>query len=386
MRPTKTPEVDLLIVHQFDPARPVPGGIDTCIRGVLKYQRHFARVAVVGVDATIDPGRALGDWETHDVGGGPFQFLPVARLDPADQSRRIPHSLRLAGGLVRFRGELPRARYVQTHRADLATVIDALVHRQVGDLYFIHTQSEGLSRGTSDSLWTTAAPVHEAIERRAISKAVGVAVFNPEYGLDLSMRYAHAFAMPTWYDPAITQRAASARQPRRTLWVGRMEPPKDPMLALDVQRYLTETYPSEGWRLVMVGDGTLHDDVCGRAEHIAGVTVTGRLPPEEVARQMAIASSLMMTSVPGYEGFPRVLVEAMASGAVPVVTGGSDTGALVAHSANGFVTTRIPSEIGEALRAAEYISPTAAQATALRLSAPTVIADLYSRLTGGHTG
>ena len=40
-----------LIVEQFDPERPKPGGIDTCIRGLLEFAPPDQDLAVVGVDA-----------------------------------------------------------------------------------------------------------------------------------------------------------------------------------------------------------------------------------------------------------------------------------------------------------------------------------------------
>ncbi len=52
-----------------------------------------------------------------------------------------------------------------------------------------------------------------------------------------------------------------------------------------------------------------------------------------------------MTSHPGYEGYARVLVEAMASGLPAVVTQGSDTGGLVIDGRTGYVCGRDPSEL-----------------------------------------
>ena len=55
----------------------------------------------------------------------------------------------------------------------------------------------------------------------------------------------------------------------------------------------------------------------------------------------------LMTSHAGYEGFPRVLVEAMAAGLPAVVTEGSDTGGLIQQGVSGFVCGRDPEELAE---------------------------------------
>jgi glycosyltransferase involved in cell wall biosynthesis len=80
-----------------------------------------------------------------------------------------------------------------------------------------------------------------------------------------------------------------------------------------------------------------------------------------------------MTSRPGYEGHPRVLIEALASGLPSVVTQGSDTGSLVVDGTNGFVCSRDPGELADAVRRARTLSREAARASVDELSAPTVV-------------
>jgi hypothetical protein len=65
----------------------------------------------------------------------------------------------------------------------------------------------------------------------------------------------------------------------------------------------------------------------------------------------------LMTSHAGYEGFPRVLVEAMAAGLPAVVTEGSDTGGLIQQGVSGFVYGRDPEELADAIRAARGLDP-----------------------------
>jgi hypothetical protein len=129
--------VDRIVIHQFDPARPSPGGIDTCLRGIARYADPAVELAFVGVDTGHGPtGRALGRWERHQFGGRSIWFMPVVRLDPADQVRRVPHSIRLMAGVLRFRKHLPGRALVQVHRMDTAFAASAVVR---GDQsYFIH--------------------------------------------------------------------------------------------------------------------------------------------------------------------------------------------------------------------------------------------------------
>ena len=154
--------VDWLIIHQFDAARASPGGIDTVIRGILRHLDPSVSVAVVGVDTTPggDPQR-VGRWETHSYGERTFRFMPVVSLDPADQSRRIPHTARLVAGVVRHRGSLPPARRLQCHRMDTALTLSALL--RVPLAYVIHTQVAGSTGRSSDSFWRFAGQIHPCL-------------------------------------------------------------------------------------------------------------------------------------------------------------------------------------------------------------------------------
>lgn len=369
--------VDRLVVHQVDPARPAPGGIDSCLRGLLRYAPAAMTIAVVGVDVGGVPGRRIGRWELHRQGGTSIFFLPVTTLDPGDQRRRIPHSVRLVGGLARFRHRLPRARLVQAHRADVAAAAVALLRRPLA--YFIHNQAAGLTGTTSDSFWRRLGSGHERLEARLVRRAHDVVVFNEDYARELAPLNPAARFSPTWYDPQLVTFAADPVDPHRIVWVGRLEAPKDPRLAVQVLERLAERDPAAPWVLDVVGDGTLRRDVERAVADLdpalrSRVRLHGRLAPGEVAATMAGAGVFLMTSHPGYEGFPRVLVEAMASGLPAVVTAGSDTGGLVAEGHNGFVCERSVDDLAGAVERALGLERAAARSSVDQFSAPTLVA------------
>ncbi len=375
--------VDRLIVHQFDPARSSPGGIDTCLRGMCRYLPAGLEVAVVGVDTGVGhPGRVLGRWERHDLGDGhPFWFLPVAALDPAEGARRVPHSVRLVTGLARFRGAIPRADIVQVHGLNSALALRVLLRRP--QAYFIHTQEQGLTGSTSDSFWRFTGHAHGALERRTVGAATDVVVFNADYAEVVRGWNPRARFSPTWFDPAlITDRPETERDPFQVLWVGRLEVPKDPVLAVEAFVALVEADPDAAWKLDLLGQGTMLEQVRAQVEalhpSIAGrISVPGRVAPREVADRMGAAGVFLMTSHPGYEGYPRVLVEAMASGLPSVVTDGSDTGHLVVDGQTGWVCGRDPLELAGRVREAAHLDRAAVRAAVADLSAPVLIDRIY---------
>ncbi|WP_084644379.1 glycosyltransferase family 4 protein [Microbacterium gubbeenense] len=380
--PSEPDELDRVIIHQFDAARPSPGGIDTCIRGILKYASNSQRIAVIGVDTGVGPAwRKLGQWEKYETAGASFYFLPVVSLDPADQNRKIPHALRLIGGLLKHRRRVPSAAFVQAHRADTALAISMLLKGRL--TYFIHTQESGLTGKTSDSVWRRAAILHAAIEKRVARRAERIAVFNPDYAKIVARWNRNTRGFPTWYDPELIS-AEADRVAKKVLWVGRVEVPKDPLLAVSVFEELTARDPE--WTMDIVGSGTLLEQTRAHAEVVGpALRVHGRTAPEEVATLMARSDVFLMTSHPGYEGFPRVLVEAMASGCRPVVTDGSDTGSLVDEAVTGYVTGRDSKHIALRVIESSAIDRGLVRAVVHSFSAPAVIEDIYADLSTWKT-
>jgi glycosyltransferase involved in cell wall biosynthesis len=360
--------VERLIVHQFDPARPSPGGIDTCLRGISKYLPRTASVAFVGVDTGEGPaGRKLGQWEVYERNGSKFHFLPVVTLDPANQSRRIPHSLRLVLGVLRYRKKIPRAKWVQTHRMDTGWSVSRILPGKRA--YFIHTQENGLTGNTSDSFWRLAGVFHRKLEQSVVTKADQIVVFNEDYAKLVHSWNQNTQYSPTWFDPDLIHATEnSARDPFRILWVGRLEVPKDPKLAVDAFADLVRRDPNSPWKLDILGSGTLLGDLKHQTEGL----------PAEIASRINLRGRV---AHPGYEGYPRVLVESLASGLLAVATAGSDTGHLIVDRESGFVTSRDPVEIAERLREATAIGRDKTRMSVSHLSAPQVIASIYQEET-----
>jgi glycosyltransferase involved in cell wall biosynthesis len=256
--------------------------------------------------------------------------------------------------------------------------------------YFIHTQENGLTGQTSDSFWRRTGGVHQKLERSVVARADQVVVFNEDYAGVVARWNEDAQYSPTWFDPDLidTSAADSEHVPHRIIWVGRLEVPKDPRLALEAFAALLTREPDAAWSLQMLGSGTLLPELGEYVDSLPAdvrqrIQLRGRVAPAEVAEAMRTAGVFLMTSHPGYEGYPRVLVESLASGLPAVVTEGSDTGHLIADGEAGYVTDRDPNTIADRLIAAACLDRAVARAAAAHLSAPKVINDIYERTPSG---
>ncbi len=116
-------------------------------------------------------------------------------------------------------------------------------------------------------------------------------------------------------------------------YVGRFDRQKNPSLLLEAFGRITYRYPNT--YLVMVGAGPLLDEVKGRAKLLGildKVVFPGFLPGRKVIHAFDIFA---LSS--DFEGFPYVLLEAMAEGLPIVATKVGGTEMVLEHGKNGFV-------------------------------------------------
>ncbi len=372
--------IDRLVVQQFDPRRTVTiGGIVTCLRGVLDYAPPGVTVAIVGVEDSGSADSPLGRWQTIRRGDRDVWFLPVARIDSTRPKGFVPHSARLVAGLLRYRARIPRAASLQAHRVDVGLVTRVLFRGPL--VYCIHTQERGLLGPTSDSFWRLLGNLHERLDRAVARRAERVIVFNPAYSEKVRQWNPRTVSAPTWFDPAITIVARDPAPPA-VVWVGRLEEPKDPELAVRTFAALAQGDRDEPWTLEVIGSGTLRPAlealIATLPPSVAGrITLRGRLAAADVADARSRSGVFLMTSHAGYEGFPRVLVEAMAAGLPAVVTQGADTGGLVQQGVSGFVCGRDPAELADAITAARTLDRAKVAAAVAALSAPRVVREVF---------
>jgi glycosyltransferase involved in cell wall biosynthesis len=372
--------IDRLIVQQYDAQRTLTiGGIDTCLRGVLEYSPPDVTIGVVGVLDDASGGGVLGRWQKVRKGERDIWFLPVARIDTTRPKGVVPFSVRLIAGLLRYRARIPRAESLQAHRVDVGLATRLLFRGPL--VYCIHTQERGLLGPTSDSFWRKFGDLHERLDRWIVRRAERVIVFNPAYAEKVRRWNPRTAAAPTWFDPAITVPAPDPHPPA-LVWVGRLETPKNPELAIRTFAALAKSDPDEPWTFEVIGSGTLRPElealIATLPPDVASrITLRGRLAAADVAEARSRSGVFLMTSHAGYEGFPRVLVEAMAAGLPAVVTEGADTGGLVQQGVSGFTCGRDPQELADAVRAARGLDRAKVTEAVSALSAPRVVRENF---------
>jgi glycosyltransferase involved in cell wall biosynthesis len=334
-----------VVFHQFDPTVHAAAGISLMARDLIEHGPPEDAFSVVGVDS--EGKFATGAWTEIEIGARRVRFMPVARIDPRDQSRKIPHAARFAGGVLRYRPATDGAT-MHAHRAEIGALL-ATLHRGVPLIQFIHGDAEEFLPHRSETFWRFAPRAYPATERFVARRAVRTIVPNIRAYERLSRTSTRvAYSRLNWFDGRLFRpTSVPPDEPLRIGWAGRFEPPKDPLLAVAVFARLNDLgIDFSAW---MAGQGTLERKTRAAIER-AGlaerVQLLGLLEPADLAVTLAGSTVFLMTS--RWEGMPRGALEALGSGVPVVSTNVGELRNAVQAGVNGFLSGgATPEELGE---------------------------------------
>lgn len=322
----------LTIFYQFNPWNPTIGGIQTCIRYVIKYAPSEINIRLVGT-GNGDRTMPVGKWHEAELFGRNFAFMPLIHL-PNDNIRGlVPTTVKYTMALL---GRDFSSDFLQFHRIEPTLVTSTWSGNRI---FYIHNDIDQEMKGTGEGggiLWRRFPSAYFALERRLVGQFDRIFSCNTKAANQYQQRYPEIADRVSYLantvDSEIFSALSSQEQEqgriklaqelelspdtRFILFAGRLHPQKQPLLL--VRSFATLNDPHA--HLLIVGQGELEESVraeIGRLGLSNRVTLFAALPQSKLANLYRVSSIFVLTSA--YEGLCRGSIEALACG-TPVVT------------------------------------------------------------------
>lgn len=388
------------IFYPADPVGVVPGGIDTFLRGLIKWAPPDIEFALVGMTTAPDE-RPVGQWSRCRIGEREFDFFPLLAVANAGGRSRVPLSLRYTLALLRHLDPLRNGFDVfDFHRPEPSLLfVDDTRPKNA----FFHNDPQVIRLSASDNRWKRVPALYDLIEKRAMARFASVWCVR-ESGVQ-ALRERHPAQaevvsfVPTWVDAEVfhpvddTRRAALRRQAAQAhrldaaaQWVvsvGRLDTQKDPQLLFEAFALLHGQGRRIAW--LVVGDGVLRpalERLCAAAGLGDHVRFVGLRPPGEIADLLRAADAYALSSA--YEGMPMALLEALGCGLPAAVTDVGEVRRVVQPGINGAIASARDAEsfataLGEVLDDAVTRRGAPACAAVAAYRPADVLAPVYER-------
>jgi glycosyltransferase involved in cell wall biosynthesis len=359
----------IAILYPSDPAGNAPSGIDSVIRGILKWAPPDLQYTLLG--ATTDPiARPVGIEVDVKLGHRDVRFLPLVAMDAKAGRSGVPVVVRYMWALNRHAKNIDLSGFdiLDFHRVEPVW----LFRRDPRPKNVIVHQDMSIIRNKDcDIGWRHAPWLYELIEHALFSRADHIfcvrqsAVFRYENIYpDLSNRFSF---IPTWVDASIffppindDDRTYVRAEFRATLglmdsktriltYVGRLDKQKDPLLLVNGFHDALRRVPT--LHLVIIGDGVLRQSVeaaCKSLNISEQVSFLGVQSPLQIAA--ALRGSHLFLLASAYEGMPVAVLEALATGLPVVSTNVGEIPLFVHNGVNGqIISNRTSSAMADAI-------------------------------------
>lgn len=322
----------LTIFYQFNPWNPTIGGIQTCIRYVIKYAPKEFHIRLVGT-GNGDPNMPVGQWSEAELFGRKFSFMPLIELKNDNIRGLVPTTVKYTMALL---GRDFSSDFMQFHRIEPTIAASGWSGKRI---FYIHNDIEQEIKGSSEGggiLWRYFPAAYYALEKRLVRQFDRILSCNTKAAKQYQQRYSditerisylpNTVDGDVFYSLSSSEREAArikqaqelglSTDTRFILFAGRLHPQKQPLLLIRSFAALNDPHA----HLLIVGQGELEEDVRAeitRLELSNRVTLLPPLAQAKLADLYRVSSMFVLTSA--YEGLCRGSIEALACG-TPVVT------------------------------------------------------------------
>lgn len=357
-------KIEILIIFPVDPSGIKIGGIETCIKNLIKYMPDNFILGLVGV-STDRKKRPIGKWQKLRSDHKEFNFLPVLYIKDENKKTRIPLVIHFIFSLLKYKQKIPlKGKILEFHRIEPCLLFRNQINKKV---LFIHGNTDDLYNPKNEVKWSMFPSVYFKLEKFLIRKINKINIVSESGVSSCKQRYPalqeRISFMPTWVDKDIFYPYSanhkllekhkylnSLNYPTDSalfLSAGRLERSKDTILLLEVFKYLNKKMPRS--RLIIAGTGSLEDSILkliGDHKLQKMVHLTGALDQKTLSNIMRICDVFLLTSA--FEGMPRSVLEALACGLPVVTTNAGEVNKIVRNNFSGFISeNRDPKTIGD---------------------------------------
>lgn len=319
------------ICYPIDPFGPKVGGVETFLKGFIKYVPQSIHINFIGI--TTEPKLRLRIWHKVQISGIEVSFYPVLYEKDENVKTAIPLTFRFVWQLILHR-VVPENSVLLFNRFE-PSLLFAI--KKFPKIIFTHNDlKKQILSPDSEVLWSKIPRLYFMLEKMLFKNASHVCTVC-QSTLDLYLEKYAAFKekftfVPTWVDTDVFDNSASSKSSLREklfpaldrvnkkiiLFVGRIQTQKAPLRLIDSFHCYLETNPEA--RMVIVGEGNLKNTMMEHAHQLKledKIILAGNVNQASLAEYYQAADVLLLTS--NFEGMPRCTLEALACG-LPVVT------------------------------------------------------------------